>query len=391
MYYQRNPNFCERIQSSLVAFLFGLVLLAAGSCMLFWNEGRAVQTAKSLDEGLRLTVSLPTSQIVSMENNGKLVHLKGPLHTDKILQDEEYNIGIKAVKLRRSVEMYQWVEHEHETKHDEGNGQTRVEKSYSYTQEWRSDIVRSSSFDNSFSYMNPTEMSVQPMTYEAESVYVGQFLLSKGLVSKVTNFQHLRANHAMIKNSNLKVFDGFFYHGNDPTKPQVGDLRVKFEFAGISGDTSHGPPDQVSIVARQMNNNLLPYQTLAGDPLEILYVGSLTAQEIFNKEKMSNTMLTWGLRFLGWLIMFFGFSCLTAIITTLVDWIPIVRELIGLGVCLMNVSLAISLSLTIIAVAWIFYRPWLGITLLVLGMIPFIMPRLSGSQSPPPYSRYRAD
>ena len=32
----------------------------------------------------------------------------------KVLSDPDYNVAIPAVKLRRSVEMYQWVEHESE-------------------------------------------------------------------------------------------------------------------------------------------------------------------------------------------------------------------------------------------------------------------------------------
>jgi hypothetical protein len=40
-----------RIGKSIAAVLFGLVLLAGSSVLLFWNEGRAVQTERSLAEG----------------------------------------------------------------------------------------------------------------------------------------------------------------------------------------------------------------------------------------------------------------------------------------------------------------------------------------------------
>ena len=52
--------------------------------MLYFVQGRAVQTAKSLDEGLSLAVNVPNPQVVSMENNGKLVHIVGPLSTDQV-------------------------------------------------------------------------------------------------------------------------------------------------------------------------------------------------------------------------------------------------------------------------------------------------------------------
>lgn len=55
------------------------------SLKIFLFQGRAVQTAKSLDEGLNMVIPLPNTRVVSMENNGKLVHLIGELQTDKVL------------------------------------------------------------------------------------------------------------------------------------------------------------------------------------------------------------------------------------------------------------------------------------------------------------------
>ena len=34
-------------------------------------------------------------------------------YTFKVLKDKDYGIAISAVKLRRTVEMYQWYEEEH--------------------------------------------------------------------------------------------------------------------------------------------------------------------------------------------------------------------------------------------------------------------------------------
>jgi hypothetical protein len=56
-----------------------------------------------------------------------------------------------------------------------------------------------------------------------------------------------------------------------------------------------------------------------------------------------------------------------------VDWLPIVRELVAAGVHVMNLALSISLSLTVIAIGWITYRPLLGIALLAMAATPFIM------------------
>ncbi|VDI59217.1 Hypothetical predicted protein [Mytilus galloprovincialis] len=159
--------------------MFGNLSKVNIGILRFVGKGRAVQTAKSLDEGLSIVVSLENIDVPFEQNNGKLVHLAGPLKTEKSLLDPTYNIRVNAVKLRRTVEMYQWVEHESKREYNEG-GQTRVEKTYSYTQEWRSDLVRSQSFDNMVGHNNPTSMPVTSQMQTADVVHVGGFELSGG-------------------------------------------------------------------------------------------------------------------------------------------------------------------------------------------------------------------
>lgn len=65
------------------------------------------------------------------------------------------------------------------------------------------------------------------------------------------------------------------------------------------------------------------------------------------------------------------FTGLTFFLT--VDWLPIVRELVAIGVNMMNLALSISLSLTVIAIGWIAYRPLMGIAILAMAATPFFM------------------
>ncbi|XP_033745885.1 transmembrane protein 43-like [Pecten maximus] len=373
--FRGNPTFFERVGNSCAGILIGIVLLIVASGLLFFNEGRAVQTAQSLDEGLASVVPLDNANVVFDTNNGKLVHLTGKLSTERVLTDATYNIAVHAVHLRRTVEMYQWVEHQSKTEYNEGS-HTRTETTYTYSQEWRTDLVRSEQFDNEFSHRNPTSMAVQSKTQTAHLVKVGQFQLSSGLVAKIANFKPV--DQDLInkpEDPNIHVLDGLFIHSLKPMNPQVGDLRVKFEYAGLSGQSMMGDAETVSIVARQLGSELKSYSTVAGDNLEFLYPGAVSAKAIFSKEHAQNTVMTWALRFGGWLLMFVGFACLTNIITTLVDWVPIIRNLVAAGVMILNLSLSISLSLTVIAIGWIRYRPLLGIGILALAATPFIMSR----------------
>ena len=58
-----------------------------------------------------------------------------------------------------------------------------------------------------------------------------------------------------------------------------------------------------------------------------------------------------------------------------VSWLPIVRELVGLGLTLLCLCLATSLSLVTIAIGWIAHRPILGMTLLTAAAVPILLSR----------------
>lgn len=374
--YRTNPSFCDRVRSSLVAIIVGIGLLTAASGLIFWNEGRAVQTAKSLQEGLDMVHEVQNTEVAFAENNGKLIYLSGPLRTSNILVDDDYGISINAVKLKRTVEMYQWVEEEHTREIKEAD-RTRKETTYSYSKYWRAGVVRSSQFANPTGHHNPTDISIKSLTLTAGRSSVGNFHLSEGMVGKIRNFRQLHLKEPPKSDTSTKLLGGRIHHGKDPLQPEVGDLRVMFEFAGLAETETNelGDPDIVSVIGKQDENRVQEYQTEAGDKLEILYMGSFTAKQIFGQEMAQNSFLTWAMRFGGWLMMFVGFGCVTRIIVTLVDWIPFVRDLVNLGVTTFNAILSISLSLTIIAFGWIWYRPLLGCFVLGLAALPFILSR----------------
>ena len=83
-----HQGFFSRIGKSIVGVLVGIVLSIAAFPVLFWNEGRAVQTAKSLDEGAGAVVSVSADKI-DPANEGKLVHLSAKAVTDETLSDEK--------------------------------------------------------------------------------------------------------------------------------------------------------------------------------------------------------------------------------------------------------------------------------------------------------------
>lgn len=75
--------------------------VANRSVMFLSLQGRAVQTAQSLDEGLALAIPLDDIYQPYDENHGKLVHLSGPLKTEQVRKCRE-----NCVILTCTINMY---------------------------------------------------------------------------------------------------------------------------------------------------------------------------------------------------------------------------------------------------------------------------------------------
>eukprot|EP00111_Clytia_hemisphaerica_P021291 TCONS_00062672-protein len=369
--YRRNPGYFERVGSSMCGTIFGFILLVVAFPVLFYNEGRAVQTAKSLDEGLKQVNTLSPSNQIFGSNEGKLVHLTDRLKSSKALVDNDFGINIYYIALKRRVEMYQWVEHENKREYNEGD-RTRVETSYSYTKEWKEEMMKSSGFSQSTLYRNPGSKPLESQTIRSSLVHVAEFQLSQNLINKVSSFHPYKLTNVPHP---FKTVGEFVYKSQDPYNPEVGDLRISFEVAGQSHPSDQSQQDIVSIVAKQRGSSLTSYQTKAGDSLEMLYDGEKSAQEIFEAEHSFNTKLTWGIRFVGWLLMFISFQIITDVLRQIVSFIPIIREIVTLATTIIAFSMASSLTLVTVAIAWFYYRPLLSVTLICMAAIPLFLSR----------------
>ncbi|MEE6502093.1 hypothetical protein FKM82_004408 [Ascaphus truei] len=184
------------------------------------RTGRAVKTAASLDEGLSVVVPLNLIHTINTQNEGNLVHLSGSLRTSKPLYDPNYGVSIHCVKLKRQVEMYQWVELE-DSKEYEEDGEMKKETRYTYNTEWRSELVSSRHFDREIAHRNPSAMAVESFTAVASDVQVGGYYLSKGLVEKIDNFKQMSLSQMVNPHADVTAQDHYFYQSADHRNPEV--------------------------------------------------------------------------------------------------------------------------------------------------------------------------
>lgn len=532
----------SRLGNSFKGIVTGGVLFLAGIPLLFWNEGRAVKTAKALEEGESVCVSLPTADSIDVQNEGKLVHVTGNATTQDVLTDGLFpGISMKAIELRRSVEYYQWVEHQSTREEKQVGGSVKKITTYSYSKEWVSSPEDSSSFkeaghDNIVHYTG-----VDDETKNAQNVTMGAYSLTAGQVNRISGSKPVElkdvampqelagrttvsgntlyigapvgptimplpngmqpgvaqqlsptmyvtvdsypgkqllvlddaacgaliqgptgdmypmvadeaadAAYMMVNNSPRNITDygdlttpaptvtqqlpGLIQverlgvlpvvcfgdkvyvrtqdnrmllikpwqdhyvvtnHGvmlrahinlgpvqttgtgtANPGAPEVGDVRITWTYI----------PDTmpVSIVSCQQGNTFSPYVAENGYTVDLLQMGTKSKEVMFQAAKDSNTMWTWILRFVGWLMMYMGLKMVLAPISVLGDVLPILGNILEFGTGIIAFMVSSVTALVVIAIAWLAYRPVLGITLLVLavGLVVLIIKKKKKAPEP---------
>ncbi|MCF6311610.1 MAG: TMEM43 family protein [Verrucomicrobiales bacterium] len=379
-----NQSWFSRIGGALKGIVLGAILIAIAFFLLFWNEGRAVKRHKALQEGSSKVMEV-TSEALDKSNEGKLIHLTGRAETDEKLSDPVFGVGATALKLERDVEIYQWQESVSSKQEKKLGGGTKTTKSYSYALEWSDAPVDSSKFKVLEGHANGKEMLYTSERWQAEKVKLGAFLLSPSLVAKINDTSPVDVGEGKMLPQDLqqsvKVVSGGFYIGADPANSKVGDLRVSFKSV---------KPLEVSLVSVQKGQSFVPYKTANGSEVELLQTGSHSAEQMFEKAEADNVALAWMLRGGGFLLMMIGFNMVFKVASVLADVIPFVGGIVGAGTGIIAFLLAACLSLVTIAIAWVFYRPVLGVTLLVVaaGLIVLVIKKVNAGRAsadvPPP-------
>ena len=148
------------------------------------------------------------------------------------------------------------------------------------------------------------------------------------------------------------------YFGRVPGAPEVGDVRVTFEKV---------VPAKVTVMAVVDGDSFKPFKAKNGKRFQTLVMGKKSGDEIIEAEKEANNMLLWALRIVGILMVIGGLKGIFGFIETILKVVPFIAGIFGWGIGVVCTVLGVVWSLIVIAIAWLFYRPLLGISLLVLA------------------------
>ena len=382
----KTTGYGTRVKNSFKGILTGIILFIGGTVLLWWNEGRAVRTADMLEEAQKACVVMenPSKKDKSLE--GELVCGTAMATTEDSLVDKDFGIGANAISLKREVEYYQWVEHENKKTEDKLGGKEEVTYTYTYDKQWVSSPVNSKDFhDPDYQGKNFTLTTIEPDQQWAENVTFGAYRLNESLIRSMTTtepleldlsndllsqlnkttreaYQRFNGKVDITENDSdfkyIHVNENELYLGVNAGAPQVGDVRVTFEKV---------MPAKVTVVSVVDDDSFKPFKASNDEKFEKLVMGKKSIDEIFEGEKSVNTILTWIFRIVGALLVIGGLKGIFGIIETLLKVVPFLANIVGWGVGLVCTIVGVVWSLIVIAIAWLFYRPVLGITLLVIA------------------------
>jgi hypothetical protein len=350
-----------RLWKSIKGFGLGFLMFVGSFYLLGWNEGRALQTYQSLDEGLGAVVSIDSSTLHD-NNNEKLVHMSGTATSDEELVDETFSISVNALQLFRHVEMFQWQQTIREKTKKNVSGETTKRKVPVYDRIWSAELIDSKDFIKD-DKDNPAKFPISRHAKTAKNIQLGAFIIPVDMISGIENSAAISLSESNIPRDLIDravLHDDYLFVGNDLRRPEIGDLRIRF---------SQTPATEVTVVARQDGNTFAEYQTQAGDSLSMLKKGKLSAHDMFAEAKSQNSIMIWILRAVGIAAMCGGLKMMLLPLVVVTDFIPFVSGIMALGVSVVCGVVGVSLSLLTIGMAWISYRPSVGIPLLAVSVV----------------------
>ncbi len=370
----------QRVKKSFGGIGSGLLLLVVGTILLWWNEGRAVKTTKMLKEAAGVTVEMTDIGTVDPQFDGKLVHATGMTATIDSLIDPDFGIGVTGVKLVRKVEYYQWVEKSKSTTKDKVGGSQETTTTYTYEKKWVSSPVNSEEFhDPEYQGANRIKIVVDDLRQTAENVTFGAYRLNKSQIASISGEQPYvfsesdteRITNKLFKEEcqadttlAVKIQNNVVSFGRKTGTPEVGDVRVTF---------TKVLPCEVSLMAQVSGDTFVPFTAKNGKSFDVLQTGVLSADQMYEGQHSANKMWLWILRFLGIFLVIGGLKGIFGFLETLAKVVPFIANIIGAGVGLVCSLVGFAWSFIVIAIAWLAYRPVLGISLIVIAVALIVL------------------
>jgi hypothetical protein len=374
-------SYGQRLSGSFKGIGTGILMFIAGTILLFWNEGNFVKTQKAINEAQGVVQHVDDVSAIDASLNGKLIHATAFADTKDVLTDDLFGVSVPAVKLKRAVEYYQWEEKSDSKTRDKVGGGQETVTTYTYEKKWSGSPVASSSFkDIDYQDANFVLATIEAQSQTATNVTFGAYKLPGFMVASISGSVPAEPNltaeeiaewHEVIEAKltalgirpagdlpeTLHVNGNVVYIGMSPDNPQVGDLRVTL---------TKVLPAEISLIGKVNGQTFEKFQAANGKEFSAVDMGTVSAEVMFSAAHSSNSMWTWILRFIGLFLVIGGLKSMFGILPALFKVLPFLGNIVGAGVGLVCSVFGFVWTLLIIAISWLWYRPLIGIVLLVI-------------------------
>jgi hypothetical protein len=253
-----------------------LIGLGAGSVLL-WNEWQLARTFGALSAaGDRLA-----------GNDGGLVHVVGEATAPAPVRDPALGVEADALRLDRTAETYQWLEHK------EGSGDNKVLR---YERVWSPVLIPSRRFERRADHVNPTALRLMSGQFPAADARLERLALDETLVTA------LPATREILPDGERPVTglglsfkrSGDWLYSGDPASPAIGDVRLRLAVA---------PEGTVSVVAARDLDRLIPWRAPNGGSVALAAYGEVPAEQLLRRAARGDWHRAWERRGFGLLVM----------------------------------------------------------------------------------------
>jgi hypothetical protein len=363
-------SWLTRIKQAIQGIIVGLVLLLIAFLILTWNEGSTIlnQTAQ---QAITISSDVPNNQHI-----GKLIITSGVITSEQQLGDNLFIQPGEYIAIARDVEMYSWVEKQEKKTQTNLGGSQNQKVTTTYYKTWvpvdrldRESITlagnpvktNSSSFVHLENHQNPSP-EVKNVAYKVNTAKIGVFdldmssfsLPGRGSIREaygevLTGYVELPtptplqvSQENLIPTAGVTNVGSYLFQGSGTMQnPNLGDLRMRY--AVLNANTT------VTVIGKlSENNQIVPYLHKNNRSLFRLFPGSeANALGRIHKE---DHLFTWGLRFLGFLAMWFGLKLILEPINVVLDFIPIFGSINRITTNFSTMLVALMLTISTIVI-----------------------------------------
>ena len=400
-------SYGSRVGNSLKAILWWIVLVIGSIALLAWNENNYVKQKAALEEWASL-VQEATADSINSDLDKQEIHVSGQTASDaEALQDSTFWIITDDLKLKRTVEMYQWYEESEEECVDNVWWSEDCTTTYTYDTKWDDEPINSNNFYQTSNHENPSTWKYESQERVKDPITLWVYTLNPVFVSQLTNYKivNLSEQNVIIPeeyntvvnqvvtqnvettsvedNNNSYLYgddetsnttsdvttvvssDNFHVNGDliyiwlDPSHPAVWDLRITF---------SSIKPSTVSVVWKQMGSEITSYTVSNWRSISLLEEWNVTAEDMFQHALDANKNMTWIIRIVWLFLMYCGFAMMLKFIETIAKVLPFLANIIWVGTGIVALWLTLVVWLLTIGIAWLAVRPVIWICCLVVAV-----------------------